>query len=140
MIDETFAPDRTRTYYKAWPSTPDGDIDDNGTIRKMTDAEVAEWHARQPPPPPLIDPAQWPDDDERIATDALLTEDSIQYRAVVELLVAKGIISSAEVAAAQAAATERLLTLTDQPGVRRAMMADRIARAEAARPQRGLDA
>lgn len=96
------------------------------------DRFVQEWTVTEGVRP-LIDPAQWPDDDERIATDALLTEDSVGYRAVVELLIAKGIITAPEVAAAQAKALARLVTLADQPGVRRQMMADRIARAEAAR-------
>lgn len=132
-------PDRDSVYsdgqevaYKQWPDTADGDIDDNGTIRKMTAAEVAEWHTRNPPPP-LVAADERVDDDELQASVALLTEDSVGYRAVIGLLLAKGLITEAEVAAAQTAATDRLVTLADNPGVRRQMMADRIARAEQAR-------
>ena len=110
------------------------------TARALTVDEVAAmragaaWDATlktfgappPPPPPPLIDPAEYPPEDERVAADALLTEDSVGYRAVIELLIAKGIISPAEVAAAQAAALARLAALSADPALRDEMIRDRL--------------
>ena len=83
--------------------------------------------------PPLVDPTERPDEDEVAASIALLTEDSVGYRAVIGLLLAKGIVTQAEVGAAMARATERLVVLAENPEVRRAMMAQRLAAAEALR-------
>ena len=102
------------------------------TTRAMTAAEVEQWHIRNPPPP-LIEPEARPDEDTMAASVALLTEDSVGYRALLTLIVQALQIPAEHVAAAQAAATERLVALADDPELRRAMMAERIARAEAAR-------
>ena len=132
MRDTTVDADGREVEYTQWPDTADGEIDVNGTVRPMTEAEVAEWHRRNPPAP-LVDPAERPDEDEVAASIALLTEDSVGYRAVVGLLLAKGIVTQAEVGAAMAKATERLVVLADNPEARRAMMAQRLANAEALR-------
>lgn len=93
---------------------------------------VTQWTVTQGVEP-LVAADERVDDDEMQASVALLTEDSVGYRAVIGLLLAKGVITEAEVAAAMAAATDRLVQLADNPAVRRQMMADRIARAEQAR-------
>jgi len=82
---------------------------------------------------PLVDPAERPDEDEMAASIALLTEDSVGYRALLTLIVQALNIPPQHVAAAQAAATQRLVALADDPALRRQMMAERIDRAEAAR-------
>ena len=89
---------------------------------------VTEWTVT-PGVEPLVDPTERPDEDEVAASIALLTEDSVGYRAVVGLLLAKGIVTQAEVGAAMAKATERLVVLADDPEARRAMMAARLANA-----------
>jgi hypothetical protein len=128
MRDSVYA-DGREVEYVQWPDTADGMIDVNGTVREMTADEVAEWHRRNPPAP-LVDPVDYPSEDERVASVALLTEDSVGYRAVVELLIAKGIITTAEVNAARTKAMQRLVLLADNPEVRRQMMVARLAAAE----------
>jgi len=90
---------------------------------------VTEWTVT-PGVAPLVDPTERPDEDEVAASIALLTEDSVGYRAVVGLLLAKGIVTQAEVGAAMAKATERLVVLADDPAARREMMVARLANAE----------
>ena len=76
--DAKFA-DGAEVWYRQWPDTVDGDIDDNGTVRPMTEAEVAEWHARNPPAP-LVAPEDFIPEDEVQASIAALTEDIITLR------------------------------------------------------------
>ena len=107
---------------------------DQAVLEEAVAAHVADPTILPPPPPaPLVDPTERPDEDEVAASIALLTEDSVGYRAVVGLLLAKGIVTQAEVGAAMAKATERLVVLADNPEARRAMMAQRLANAEALR-------
>jgi hypothetical protein len=113
---------------------PAADPWDTVTVDVVHDGDqfVQRWTVTEGVPP-LVDPTERPDEDEVAASIALLTEDSVGYRAVVGLLLAKGIVTQAEVGAAMAKATERLVVLADNPEVRRAMMAQRLAAAEALR-------
>lgn len=45
MTRQRLEKDGVEIYYKDWPDAPDGQIDDNGTIRDMTPDEVAELTA-----------------------------------------------------------------------------------------------
>lgn len=38
-LDETFDESGTRVSYQQWPDTPDGQMDDNGTLRPLTEEE-----------------------------------------------------------------------------------------------------
>lgn len=128
---EVDAPMRTLRRGDNW--TISADID-QGALEAAVEAHVADPSiAPPPPPPPLVKPEDRLDEDTTAATLALLTEDSVGYRALLSVIVQALNIPEATVAAVQAAATERLVTLADRPEVRRQMMADRIARAEAAR-------
>lgn len=137
---------------RIWPDAPDGEmrievrrwhVTTDATNEEPERGEWVETTETRPltadeiaagfPPPPLIDPDELLDDETVAASIALLTEDSVGYRAVIEALVATGVISERVIVAAQAKATERLAQLADNPKVRRAMMADRIARAEQVR-------
>lgn len=69
--------------YVQWPDTADGLIDDNGTVRPMTEAEVAEWHARNPPPP-LVPPDERYDEDTLQATVRLLSRQVAALQAAAE--------------------------------------------------------
>lgn len=46
MTRQRLEKDGVEIYYKDWPDAPDGQIDDNGTIRDMTPDEVAELTAQ----------------------------------------------------------------------------------------------
>lgn len=100
---------------------------------------------------PLVASEEMPPEDERVATDALLTRDSVALRTALELFAAKfnaltaalaagdditaaHAITPAEQAAAARKGLERLVQLT-APEVRRPMMAMGLAEAEAVRAQ-----
>ena len=113
---------------------PDADPWDTVTVDVVRDGDrfVQRWTVTKGVPP-LVDPAERPDEDTIAASIALLTEDSVGYRALLTLIVQALQIPAEHVAAAQAAATARLVALADNPELRRQMMADRIARAEQSR-------
>jgi hypothetical protein len=113
---------------------PDADPWDTVTVDVVHDGDrfVQRWTVAKGVEP-LVDPAERPDEDTIAASIALLTEDSVGYRALLTLIVQALNIPPQHVAAAQAAATQRLVALADNPALRRQMMAERIDRAEAAR-------
>jgi hypothetical protein len=113
---------------------PDHDPWDSVAREIVHDGErfVARWTVTEGVEP-LVDPAERPDEDTIAASIALLTEDSVGYRALLTLIVQALGIPPEHVAAAQAAATQRLVALAEDPELRRRMMAERIARAEQAR-------
>lgn len=121
--------DGAEVWFRQWPDTPDGLIDDDGSVRAMTADEVAEWHARNPPPP-LVDPADRLDDDRLNASIALITQDMLTMRGTLEFFAGRGRMPTApEAAAITVAATKRLTELAEDD-VFRAMAAPRIAAAE----------
>ena len=122
MKDERRNADGTLIYYKQWPDTPDGDIDDNGTVRPMTEAEVAEWHARNPPPP-LVPEADRIDDDHQQAALMLLAEDAALAVVLLERLAAAG---GLDVEAARAEARAAMAALSADPALRDEMIRDRL--------------
>lgn len=82
--------------------------------RPMTEAEVAEWHARNPPPP-LVPDADRIDDDHTQAALMLLAEDAALAVVLLERLAAAG---GLDVEAARAEARAAMATLSADPALR----------------------